>query len=100
MSDTIQVARAALARWGEGTTPGPWHINDDGWLMTSDDGGRFADIFGDEDTARLIVAMTDPALREALDGMLAAAQSPDVWVSTATERIAAVILDIDGRVSA
>jgi hypothetical protein len=107
MTDTIQAARDALARWGEGVTPGPWKIQ-----RTSNEtpvtGYPTIGIVGAD--AVLASAMTDPALREALDGMLAVAQelaparhrlsAAAVEFMEHAERIAAVILEIDGRMGA
>jgi hypothetical protein len=114
----IQAARDALARWGEGTTKDRWVTRLTNAVEESmQPGGRVVAFDGYTGAdAALIVAMTDPRLRAALDGMLAFAQEEYLsWYGPNgraeddgepepyflhLERIAAAILDIDKGLNA
>lgn len=96
MSDSsiIQQARDLLAKWRDGTTPGPWE----------DYGGYIAvpDYVVANGTGRdipLIVATAgNPELLDAIDDLLLNAkwEARNAWVN----RIAAAIIDADERMSA
>jgi hypothetical protein len=77
VSDVIVQARGILHQVREGATPGPWNIilgsgNRDRYL--GDEQGQDLACIEDPADASLIVLMCSPALLDAIDGMLEAAQ--------------------------
>ncbi|NII42264.1 hypothetical protein E9228_002922 [Curtobacterium flaccumfaciens] len=111
MSADIQQARAALAKWRKGSTPGPWGISAtsnelrardpwNGFLL-----GTWANASG-ADQALIVGTAGNPELWDSLDGMLKVANewkhgapSKNVMFVKHAERIAAAIIAADEAMS-
>lgn len=108
----IQRARDILTKWRSDAQDGPWRFADEGkmtWTVRTDQ--PQADIYGDpyDDNvgeldgfheARLIVGTAgNPALWEAIDGMLRDVQANALYPSHHAERIAAAINAAEERMS-
>lgn len=94
----IQQARDVLAKWRDGTTPGPWRVSNSGNWVTSDaDDIARAGI----DSTLIVGTAGNPALWDAIDGFLAMVGSFELRDRQQhAHKIAAAIIAADERMNA
>lgn len=105
----IQKARDALAKWRDGSTPGPWEVSSTGNELRARDPwngfllGTWANASG-ADQSLIVGTAGNPALLDAIDGLLTHVWKYPAWTNghmrAYAGRIAAAIIAADERMSA